>query len=84
MLQEIVSWWPFGRDSADILYGESLKNSNEIRQCSEHSGPRELTGGACVNTLYSWPNHSSSSRIEATFPHLSHVLLSIRSRSAQG
>ena len=28
-----------------------------------------------MNTLYSWPSHSSSSRIEATFPHLSHCII---------
>ena len=44
-------------------------------KCSEYSASRGLTGGACVNTLYSWPNHSSSSRIEATFPHLSHCII---------
>jgi len=31
------------------------------------------TMGACWNTLYSWPKCSSSSRMEATLPHLSIV-----------
>ena len=48
---------------------EHSEDSRYKRSCG-------LTGGACVNTLYSWLSHSSSSRIEATFPHLSHVLVS--------
>ena len=76
MLQEIVGRWPFGRDRADILWEESLEISIALTKpwgAPKYRRSQELTGGACVNTLYSWLSHSSSSRIEATFPHLTHM-----------